>query len=208
MMNSCLSTIEHDGWSILTSYTLNDTYLDRIRLVMNKAMNNHARTFVLRFDLHALSLVKSDTRVISRFFESLKAKIKAYEKRKVKFGVRVHKTKLEYIWCKEEGKSNNPHYHVAIFLNANSFNRIGDYRVLRDNLAGLIYSAWSSAIRVSTNDIISLVHFPKSKPFYQLNVKDEHYTFIYNVVFRRLSYLAKYETKKYGSGKHNFGYSR
>lgn len=199
---------DHNGWSILDKYPCNPKYLDVIQAVMKKALNNHSRTLVVRVDLHTPISACIDSRVISRFFDSLKAKIKARERKNKRNGVRVHKSEMEYVWCREFGVNNNVHYHLGIFLNGDAFNGLGNYRTVEDNLAGMIYCAWASAMKCDVEDVFTLVHFPKSEPFYLLNVLWESFIYKFNCVFNRLSYLAKFESKIYGSGKRNFGSSQ
>lgn len=206
-VNSFQQHSDFNGWSIIDKYACNANYLNAIQHVFMQAMNNHPRTLMVRFDLHIPQGHSFDGRMISRFFDSLKARIRAREDKNQRRGVRVHKTKISYVWCREINKSERPHYHVGLFLNADAFNGLGDYREHRDNLAGMIYSAWQSATGYFC-DIISSVHFPKDTPCYLLNVRDEYYTANLNMAFQRLSYLAKEETKQYGDRSNNFGTSR
>lgn len=66
-------------------------YLERILDVLNNAINEHPRTFVIRCELNFPSDdYEPDTAVISRFTDSLKAQMKAHANRKRREGKRVH----------------------------------------------------------------------------------------------------------------------
>ncbi len=63
-----------------------------------------------------------DSAVISRFFESLKAKIQAYQRKKRRTNKRVRATTLHYFWCREFGKEKGrKHYHVILLLNKDTW---------------------------------------------------------------------------------------
>ncbi|WP_267865234.1 YagK/YfjJ domain-containing protein, partial [Vibrio parahaemolyticus] len=59
--------------------------------------------------------------IIKRFFESLKAKIKAQEKRMKASEKRVYPCHLRYVWCRERNKSDNDHYHLVLFFNKDRY---------------------------------------------------------------------------------------
>lgn len=201
-----------ESLSTLNKYHLAEQYLARIKQVLDNSLNEHPRTLVIRADLHFPGRINCPDypghygpEVITRFFESLKAQIRADEKRKNKEGRRAHLTTLRYIWAKEICTAQQPHYHLALFLNKDAYFGLGDYREVRDNLAGRIYRAWARALHLHDDEIVNLIHFPRDTPYYHLERKDSK---MYQEVFRRISYLAKTETKHYGSRSKNFGYSR
>lgn len=100
--------------------------------------------------------------VISRFTDSLKAKIDAYIKRKQHEGKRVHATTLRFVWVREFGERNGKkHYHVVLLQNRDTWCGAGDYRA-PDSLAGLIKQAWCSALRVDAQQYSSLANFPQN----------------------------------------------
>ncbi len=196
-------------WQTLDKYAVNShpDYLLSIEQVMRQAVHNHSDSLMVRFDLHLPEWGQDDGRLLSRFFESLKARIKAREGRNQRNGIRVHKTKLASVWCREINMSDRHHYHVAIFVNQNAFYNVGDYRQVKDNLSGMIYKSWLSALGINDLSYFTLVQFPE-RCDYQLNVWAHDYTEQFNSAFQRLSYLAKSETKVYGDNRHNFGTSR
>ncbi|WP_369685717.1 YagK/YfjJ domain-containing protein [Photobacterium toruni] len=70
-----------------------------------------------------------------------------------------------------------------------------------------MYSAWASALGVEYFLISRYVHFPQDTPTYCVNINSSTSISDYNRVFYRLSYLAKLETKVFGTKEKSFGYS-
>lgn len=114
-----------NGLPVLTKRgPLLEPYLESIRDVMVRALQEHPRTLGIRFDLHfPVGWSGQEGEVISRFIESLKAHIAADLNRRLqerKDG-RVHPCRLRYVWVKERGLSAVSHYHVFIFLNRDAY---------------------------------------------------------------------------------------
>lgn len=218
-LNNCRTALNghsFNGYEVVTGYMLCVEYLDSLFNLLDRALAEHPRTTVLRFDLHLPKAVdcvdypyEYDSTVITKFIESFKAQVKADLKKKGREGTRVHKCTVRYAWAKENGEAVQPHYHVALILNRDTYYGFGDYRFPRENLAGKIYKAWARALMLETLDeVMSLVHIPSSKPYYHLNRSSIEFQEQCNSVFRRLSYLAKFETKNYGDRSKNFSCSR
>ena len=124
---------------------LSSKYLESIFQTMQIALNDHPRTFMIRFDLHlphAMSMTDSpilfDSRVISKFFKSLNAKIDNDRISKQREGKRVHPCHLRYVWVRERADANTDHYHVAIFLNNDTYNHLGNYNNNGKNLSTIL----------------------------------------------------------------------
>lgn len=204
-----------NGWEVVPGYTLINEYLAKVEQILERALTEHPRTLVIRFDLH-FPLIPNcpdyprefDSTVVTRFVESFKAQVRADLVKKNREGKRVHPCSVRYLWAKECNAAVQPHYHFALLLNKDTYYGLGDYTQLGKNLAGKIYRAWASALMYSPDDVIGLVHFPVNTPFYHLEQNSIDFGFKYQDVFRRLSYLAKAETKHYGDRSKNFGYSR
>lgn len=192
-------------------------YLYRIYQVIINALAEHHRTKVFRIDLKFPAMCyEPDSRVITRFFESLKSQIRADTQRKERLYPRVHPCKMRYIWVRERNTSQIWHYHVVVFLNSDRYKVLGRYKspeeYLRDdapqitnqNMSDRFRKAWASALGIPLINAIGLVHFAGgngmdiSHPLFQAQL---------NEVFSRLSYLAKAATKHYGEGHRNFGCS-
>ncbi|MDA0383554.1 YagK/YfjJ domain-containing protein [Vibrio owensii] len=127
-----------NGLDVLPNLTLNRDYLHSIYQLMDRAMLEHPRTTILRFDLHLPPFQTYqdehfhdyDPKVITRFFESFKAQVRAEKVKKKKMGIRAHPCTIRYVWAKERDTSNQPHYHVALILNKDAYFGFGDYCVL------------------------------------------------------------------------------
>lgn len=173
-----------------------------------KALDHHPRLMAFRCDLRFPSLIceaEFDSRVITRFFESLKAKIAADLKRKEKAWGRRLSCTLNYVWVREYGDVNErKHYHVLIFLNKDVYHSLGDYRALRDNLAAMIKQAWCSATRLTSQEFYSLTQF--EKVFY-FNRNSNEIDLQVERFIDYASYLAKNVTKRYGDGERSIGSS-
>ncbi len=203
-------------------------YLRSINQVMDKALAAHPRICAFRCDLRfPVYGYEPDTAVITRFIESLKAQMKADELRKLRENKRIHANQLRYIWVKEQDSANNWHYHVCLIVNRDVYFTLGGFSVTssvdnenwdspvpqtseaveRKNMVDRIRWAWASALGMSIENTIGLVHFPENAT-YHINANSTDFYTSYQELFKRLSYFAKVDTKHYGDGTNNFGCSR
>ncbi|EGQ8193593.1 inovirus Gp2 family protein [Vibrio parahaemolyticus] len=200
---------------------LNTHYLDRIILTMSKALKDYKRVHALRLDLRlpvsdsekdilrrdeVLNNTFNQKNIIKRFFESLKAKIKAQEKRMKASEKRVYPCHLRYVWCRERNKSDNDHYHLVLFFNKDRYFSSG-YRDNEESLVRLIMDAWSSALGEYVDNADRLVQLVYKGTHY-LDQNKYDFENKYQALFTRLSYFAKNRTKHYGEGKRCFGTSQ
>lgn len=188
----------------------NTTYLQRILRVIDNATAEHARTMAVRVDLRLPDDVFITRQgLISRFIESLDAKIAARYRSKLKEGKRTYPCHLRYAWVREVGEINQKsHYHMVLFVNNDTFNGLGSYGDDGTGLASLIREAWLSAIQLSQQpEYRKLVHFPDN-PLYYLDVNSADYRDIYDQLTFRLSYFAKERTKDYNREERSFGCSQ
>ncbi|MBE4260275.1 inovirus Gp2 family protein [Vibrio parahaemolyticus] len=200
---------------------LNTHYLDRIIVTMSKALKDYKRVHALRLDLRLpvsdreqdllrrdefLNNTFNQKNIIKRFFESLKAKIKAQEKRMKVSEKRVYPCLLRYVWCRERNKSNNDHYHLVLFFNKDRYFSSG-YRDNEESLVRLIMDAWSSALGEYVDNADRLVQLVYKGTHY-LDQNKYDFENKYQALFTRLSYFAKNRTKHYGEGKRCFGTSQ
>ena len=203
-------------------------YLDKIYQVFNRALKNHKRIYLVRCDLHFPTynkwgeLYTQNLNEISKFFDSLNAKIAQYQKKRTKQGKRVHDCSLRYVWAKEQNIGEHPHYHVALLLNNEVFNNLGYFNCYHDfkkqsdinkSLAEMIVEAWCSAVGCEPRVEHKLVHFPKNKHgkydcTYRIRQVEEVFEQEFSSAFSRVSYLAKAQTKRYGDGSKWFQISR
>ncbi|TXM35120.1 inovirus Gp2 family protein [Vibrio parahaemolyticus] len=200
---------------------INTHYLDRIILTMSKALKDYKRVHALRLDLRLLvsdsekDILRRDEvlnntfnqkNIIKRFFESLKAKIKAQEKRMKVSGKRIYPCHLRYVWCRERNKSTNDHYHLVLFFNKDRYFSSG-YRDNEESLVRLIMDAWSSALGEYVDNADRLVQLVYKGTHY-LDQNKYDFENKYQALFTRLSYFAKNRTKHYDEGKRCFGTSQ
>lgn len=186
-------------------YIHNPYYLNRINNVAMNVMLKFKRISFFRIDLHyplGDICYRNDSKVITRFVESLKSKIKYDIKRKSQFWGKTLTDGLDYIWVREIGTiNNNTHYHVALLLNKDIYYSFGHFSE-EGNLANLINQAWCSALSISPQ--LGLVHFASAS---YLDQNKECADVRLNSIMNNLSYLAKDYTKNYHDGYRSFGCS-
>lgn len=196
-------------------------HLGSLRDVMNDSVAEFPRTYAARIDLRLpnirydpncllsrdeiVSYNRNYTRLMKRFIESLRSKVFAQSQRKLNQGKRVHRNHVRYAWCRERRTSENDHYHLVLFFNKDRFHTLGKYKS-RDSLASIIIEAWATALGMEFEDVRWLVEFPENHGYYLMDGKPE-FNRQYRDLFRRISYLAKKDTKHYGEGRRNFGTS-
>lgn len=186
-----------------------ENYLEALRKVIEYALDDHGRVFAFRVDLRlpdslACDEVIDGSAVVSRFIESLKAKIKHNREIAKKNGGLAHDTRVRYFWVREIGDQGKVHYHFVVLLNGHAYNWLGDFRSVGRNMANRIWEAWTSALGIAVTDARPLVHFPEN-PSYMLRRDDPVSVATF---FQRASYLCKARTKQYGFGHHGYGASR
>lgn len=188
---------------------LNPRYIKRIDDVIGNCLDNFKRIFAVRVDLHLPSDFNfKDTAVVSRFMSSLQAQLDWLAIEKKKHGIRVHSHRFGYLWCREIGKeSGKPHYHVYLIFNGNAFNQLGCYDLRIDSMFSRIVGAWASALRLSAEEVSTLVHIPEN-PTVQIAKSDRAFDLKMSQLRYRASYLAKYDTKHINARQRSFGCSR
>jgi hypothetical protein len=185
----------------------NTTYLSQLKTLVDNSTVESTRVMAFRFDLRFPDGYKGESaQVITKFFESLKAQIKAKDAKTLKEGKRVYPSRLKYAWVRENDGSTTDHFHVVITLNKDAFSVLGKFDSPQMNTAQRIKKAWKSALSCKEESTNGLVHFPQSG-VYILNKNDENYDGTYQLLYYRISYFAKNRTKVYGTGKRSFGCS-
>lgn len=184
-------------------------YLQSLHEVIQRALANHRRVCGIRFDLRyplsaGMEAGGSNNEAISRFIESLKAKIRHDRSRAQVQRPYAHDTDVRYVWAREIGQDGRVHYHVAVLLNRDAYFTLGQFTSSEKNMAKRIQEAWASALRLSTDQAAGLVHFPDNAVYrFELETPQQLQAFFY-----RASYLCKVNTKHFGNGQHGFGASR
>lgn len=195
-------------------YTVNQDYLKIMNQVLSRILSEKKRVSAFRIDLRfpsGNSDYHNDAKVITRFIESLKEKIKWDVKNKSKLWGKALTEKLDYIWVREVGsESHHPHYHVILFLNKDNYYSLGDYKKNDGNLAALINQAWKSALNIKFEIASGLVHFAGSYHLvqYQGIALNTTLQFELDKLQQAFHYLAKDYTKAYRNGFRSIGCSQ
>lgn len=199
---------------------VNQHYIERSAQVISNALNEYRNIFVFRVDLRFPYIpdtfgqtptlnVNKDDAVITRFFESLKAQLRASDRRKEKAGIRVHPSKVRYIWVREQNNAPFQHYHCLILLNKDAYAFLGQGGNEESvNMANRIKKAWASALGVPWDCFNGIVFFPQNTCYYIDRNEWKTHGVVFNELMERVSYLAKTETKPVGQGYRVFGCSQ
>lgn len=187
-----------------------EQYLQQTLTTLQRALVDYPRLLAVRFDLRyphnqALPDYAYNSAVISRFVESLKAKIKHNRSQAAENNQRVHGTEVRYVWVREFGVEGRPHYHFLLLVNKDAFHTLGQFNSDSENLYARIVSAWASALRLMPCEASGLVHIPNN-PTYRINSREG--SDVLADLFNRVSYMCKVDTKRYGGWEHAFGCSR
>jgi len=195
---------------------LNLNYMSRISDIINKATKAHARTSVFTFILRLPEYrdtgdsIASDPNLSSglmeRFKGGLKSRIAAHQQRLKRDKSQVCPTDLRYLWVREVGESSGKdHYHVAIFVNKDTFRGLGNYSKEEHNLGSYISEAWLSALGLlDFPEYRTLVTFT-NKPHYLEFLHVDRYGQQYLELRSHLSYFAKEYSKVYNKEERSFG---
>lgn len=194
------------------------SYLSRSLEVVYDMLDHHPRVCAIRIDLRfakesldsdidsLLCIQRSDPRVITRFFESLKCQLREEHNRK---GYRSEPELPAYIWCRERDTGPYPHYHLVLLFNKDQYAYLGNYLDHdANNMAIRFQKAWCSALDLDHPHYAELVHFPMNC-IYRFNRMDAvNREQIYADFLFRMAYLSKMATKDIGDGMRNFGTSQ
>ncbi|MDM2838728.1 inovirus Gp2 family protein [Citrobacter sp. Cpo086] len=194
---------------------LNPDYMKRISEIINNATKVHARTCVFTFVLRLPEYRDNDDSIactpdlkaglMERFTDALRARIAAHQQRRKRKGLQVCPTNLRNLWVREVGKSGKSHYHMAIFVNKDTFNGLGNYSKEVHNLGSYICDAWLSAL--------DLLEFPEYRtlvsltnaPHYLESLRVDRFGQQILKLRSHLEYFAKERTKAYRKEERSFG---
>lgn len=190
-------------------YSYNSQYRQIFYDVIQDAVSEFPRTLALRVDLrfprgyqYGLS-----NKEVTRFIESLKAKLKVDCQKKNRRWRRNWVNRLRYAWVREVGERNRrKHYHVLLLLNKDFYYGAGKFDS-NDSLAALIQQAWCSALNVDREQYSALANLTKNGMYY-LNSNSSNYIQQVTDLLNRMDYLAKDHTKCYDDGYRSIGTSR
>lgn len=163
------------AWAV-TSRKLNNTIMERLFMLIDEMSNRLSRFIAIRFDLHQGEYTDHNS-YISTFFKNIKEDIKK----------NYRNTLISYLWVRERKKSEAPHYHAVIFLDASKIKT-------SDNIFPKIQLHWSN---IGLKN--SMAWLP-TNPYYI--VRRGEFTKLVELIYR-VSYLAK---KKWKENKPNIKY--
>jgi len=186
-------------------------YLNQITNQLNRSLNEHISVIVLRFDLHFpgwfddedMSQLKFN--IITKFWESFKAKLSACVNRMQKRKINVTYCNPRYIWCKERVlKEGKHHYHCTLFLNSEMYEQILECHPDENLIIAMLEDAWARCLGYSAYEVKGTVFIPKNAVYQVARANFKQF----DDVYYRLSYLAKTSTKWFDDGSQWFGSSR
>ncbi|MEY0014477.1 inovirus Gp2 family protein [Providencia rettgeri] len=197
----------------------NPDYIRIIEKTLTHSLTDYTRIMALRVDLRfpvidnhgdmPTCFINLD-KVMSRFIDSLNAKLKHYQYSKRRKGQRTYLNRLRYVWVKEQSSSELPHYHCVLIFNKDAHYHLGDYNLDEPSLRTMITSAWYSALQLQLDPISdptgALVHYP-SNGKYCLSQNSLTFEADRAMLMNRLSYLAKEHSKHYNANSRSIGYS-
>ena len=146
---------------------------------------------------------------ISRFIDSLNAKLRHNLIRSRIKGKRTHLNRLRYVWAKEQVSSEHHHYHCVLIINKDAHYKLGDYDLDKPTLRTMITKAWYSALQLELDPIIdkgTLVEYPDNCAYW-VNQGSPTFEADYAALVQRMNYLAKDYSKHYNASSRSIGYS-
>lgn len=184
-------------------------YLASLKNTIDLALGQYPRLLVFRADLRLpLGIDLPDcaytNKVMSKFIESFKAKIEHNRAKAREQNSYAHGCKVRYVWAREVGAGQRPHYHLLILLNRDAFYTVGRLQSETPNMISRLQEAWASALGLQISRVSGLVELP-SNSMYRV---DRGGGEALAQLFHRGSYLCKVATKRFGDGCHGFGCSR
>lgn len=184
-------------------------HLERLYSTVHRALDDYPRVFAFRVDLKLptsgmLPSYAFTNEAISRFLESFKAKIEHSRSMARRNNRYSHDCRVRYVWAREYTMEGRPHYHLVILLNKDAYSVLGHFLSKRSNVFNRLEEAWASALGLSRDAVVGLVHIPENSVYYITRDSWQSQA----ELFHRASYLCKAATKAYGNGQHGFGCSR
>lgn len=181
-------------------------FLERLYIVMLRSLENHRRILAVKFDLHlpANANPYMQRNPITDFIDRVKAGIASYQNSLKRQGKRVYPTEVEYVAKIEQVGSDREHYHVVIFVNKDTFYKVGNLSCVDPTQLGqIIRQAWlkthglpiysPAALFHTTNPVFRVLYGP-------LNANDE----THKEAFLHYSYLCKEQSTKYQGKRQSF----
>lgn len=207
----------YQGYSVMQHEKgpLIENYLESTLSTLKHCVNQQHLTFVVRFDLRfpdamECSKMHNDNAVLTRFFRHLRYEL---DRTNLKYS-----HNLRYIWAREQGSSDKPHYHLVLLLNKNAIDCIGNKSqdefgsYTRQNLYHRAMRAWLKAIGFNGDDprwgqLINVSKHPITKRDWSGELH-RHDDVAMDDAMYMASYLCKAYTKPLAQGIRVFDTSR
>lgn len=191
-------------FQMTSGYSLVPEYQAIIQRTLELELSSFNRVCAMRFDLRFPdNMLYQDPRVISRFIDSFKAHLRAWDSQRLG----SHSIGFSYVWCRERDRSPNWHYHLIFLFNKDAVCGFGSNIFGDDSIYNRILDSWASAIPIPVEQAIGLVHICKNG-VYWLDQRSADFPSQLNLAMERFSYLAKDKTKDINDGYRNFGSSQ
>lgn len=174
-------------------------YMDALIETIQRHFNQYSKVFAVRVDLYFPSEWNESQRVrldyYTRFMESLKAKLAAFNYRKAQVGDGRSNT-VRFCRAYEYGVNRGLHIHAVLLFNGHVFRGLGSYQSTEENLYHRISGAWASALGLHPAHVISegLVHFGET--FFVERGRQETADQV-KQLFSHSAYLCKADTKRF-----------
>ncbi|MBG4701638.1 inovirus Gp2 family protein [Pseudomonas aeruginosa] len=188
-------------------------YLARLKHIIDLAIDQYPRVLAFRVDLRLpkdidLPDYAYTNQVISKFFEAFTSRIEYHRSQLRERSRYTRGCKVRYVWARETGRGERPHYHLLILLNRDAYYGPGRLRSEENNIFNRMQEAWASALGIPVDWVEGLVEIPDN-PVYRINrsVREGREDQL-PALFHRASYLCKAATKSYGDRQRGFDTSR
>jgi len=160
-----------------------DKILNKIKNTMDTMLENHSKIMITRLDLRYPKTedIICERKHLSDFSYNLKRSLNREK------NAGNHYVDAQIITVQEQDKSNHPHYHVAVIVNANAKKSPYSIHEKADKL-------WKTAIHSSSDGLVD--HCNKHKNGIIINRNSSSFEEDYDKVFYQLSYLAKVRGKE------------
>jgi hypothetical protein len=174
-------------------------YMEALIETLKLHFSQYPKVFALRVDLYFPADWDESQRLsldyYTRFMESLKAKLAAFNHRKAQVGDSRSNT-VRFCRVYEQGIQRGLHIHALLLFNGHVFRGLGDYHSTQENLYHRINSAWASALAMHPVQVVSegLVHFGET--FYIERGQQDTPSQI-KELFTRSAYICKADTKRF-----------
>ncbi|BBT42276.1 MULTISPECIES: inovirus Gp2 family protein [Pseudomonas] len=188
-------------------------YLARLKRTIGLTLEQYPRVLAFRLDLRLPRGIELPdyvytNEVISDFFESFKAKIEHHRGQVRERNQYSHDCKVRYVWAREVGWGQRPHYHLLILLNRDAYYTVGRMQSQVRNMVSRLQEAWASALGLSADQVEGLLEIPDNATY-----RIDRYVCPGDVdqlpaLFHRASYLCKAATKSYGDRQRGFDTSK